>query len=608
MCGIAGGVGKGMKQHIDSNLKLLRNRGPDSEKSLLLGENFLFAASRLAMTDPHPRSNQPMQDFKSKNCIVFNGEIYNFKDLRKQLILDGINFVTESDTEVILKSLQYRGLESIKHFEGMFSFAFYDSKKNTLLLSRDYLGKKPLYYSFTKDYFIFASQVDVIKNYLNNLSLDYESVSAYLRVGYVVSPKTMYREISSVQPGELIEIDLKDLKIISQEYFIPHIITEPANLDIRNALHIALSERVEGHDNIALSMSGGIDSTIIAIESANLGLNCSTYTMKWSDSDKTTYNRDFKAAQLISKKLGLDFNPVEMPSIKTLSDQIHRYVSAIGEPNSNPNGISMMALYSQIALDGHRLVLTGDGADEIFGGYERYSLINRSRNLPSLNNRFINKMLGLGDTKCKIVTNLALACASTETWEYWLRWHEISTTKYLRKHYKDYNFKHFQLSDDALAMALRRQGSKVGPVMFRDLKTWLSMESNVKLDRISMRFSIEARSPFQSEKLIGVGYKEMAASNFNLLNKRTLTRNYPELLSLPILENKNGFLSPLGHWLRNSNNLILEHMEYLGSNFSFDKQELLKISKSPMENDYKNFRFLWSLIILAAWHSSENSN
>jgi len=608
MCGIVGGVGRGIKQHIDSNIRLLSNRGPDSEKSLALGENFLFAATRLAMTDPHPRSDQPMQDIKSKNCIVFNGEIYNFKKIKKQLISDGINFITESDTEVILKSLQYYGLESIKHFEGMFSFAFYNSTKNTILLSRDYLGKKPLYYSMSKDYLIFASQLDIIKKYLSNLSLDYQSISAYLKLGYVLSPKTMYKEISSVRPGEFIEINLKDLQIINKQCFVPYAITEPANLDIRKVVRSALNERVEGHNSLALSLSGGIDSTIIAIETARLGLNCTAYTMKWSDSDKITYNRDFKAAQIISKKLGISFFPVEMPSIKSLSDQIYKYVSAMGEPNSNPNGISMMALYSQIALHGHRLVLTGDGADEIFGGYERYSLINRSRNLPRFNNRFINKMLGLSDTKYKILNSFALASASTETWEYWLRWHEISTTKYLEKNFKDYTFQHVLLDDDALAMFLRINGGKVGPVMFRDMKTWLSMESNVKLDRISMRFSIEARSPFQSEKLIGVGYNKMAASRFNFLNKQILTKHYPELLSLPILEKKNGFLSPLGHWLRNSNNLILEHMEYLSNNFSFDKKELLNISKSPMEGDYKNFRFLWSLIILAAWHNSENYN
>lgn len=189
----------------------------------------------------------------------------------------------------------------------MFSFAFYDSIKNTLLLSRDYLGKKPLYYSISKDYFIFASQLDIIKKYLNNLSLDYQSLSAYLKLGYVLSPKTMYREISSVQPGELIEINLKDLKIITKQYFVPYAITEPANLDIRNAVRSALSERVEGHNSLALSLSGGIDSTIIAIETASLGLNCTAYTMRWSDSDKTSYNRDFKAAQIISKKLGISF-------------------------------------------------------------------------------------------------------------------------------------------------------------------------------------------------------------------------------------------------------------------------------------------------------------
>ena len=146
----------------------------------------------------------------------------------------------------------------------------------------------------------------------------------------------------------------------------------------------------------------------------------------------------------------------------------------------------------------------------------------------------------------------------------------------------------------------------VRAVMYKDLKMWLSMESNVKLDRISMNFSIEARSPFQSEKLIGSAFRELSASNFQILNKKILTQNYSELLSLPILHTKKGFLSPLGHWLRGSDNLIQERLEYLSDFLPFEKVELKKLSMSPSKGVYKDFRFLWSLLILASWHHSES--
>jgi asparagine synthase (glutamine-hydrolysing) len=142
MCGIAGGVGVGMEQYLRTNIKLLRNRGPDSQGILSIDNNLILAASRLAMTDPNPRSNQPMQDHYSKNSIVFNGEIYNFRDLRKKLLLSQIRFNTESDTEVILKSLQNNGNQVIKNFEGMFAFAYHNYQENKLVFARDYLGKK----------------------------------------------------------------------------------------------------------------------------------------------------------------------------------------------------------------------------------------------------------------------------------------------------------------------------------------------------------------------------------------------------------------------------------------------------------------------------------
>jgi asparagine synthase (glutamine-hydrolysing) len=559
------------------------------------------------MTDPHPRSNQPMQDIESKNCIVYNGEIYNFKILRNKLEQNGYKFKTQSDTEVILKSLQIIGLDSIKSFEGMFAFAFYNHSKKSIVLARDYLGKKPLYYSLGRDFLIFSSQINVIKNYLNILNLDYESISTFLRLGYLISPQTMYVEIKSINPGEFMEINLNNLKITTQEFFTPSSIKNHIYLKTRSALKSAILERVEGHDRVALSMSGGIDSTLIALETKNLNLNCTAYTMKWSESDKPYYNKDVESAELITNKLGINFKAVEMPKINRLDDQIDNYLKAMGEPNSNPNGISMMALYSKIAEDGFRLTLTGDGADEIFGGYKRYTTIQSLEKFPTFQSKFINEFFRFIISRNSSLNKAGLVFSPTSTLEYWLRWHELSNSKYLKRLFKSYYFNDFELITDSLSDFLQAEGGKVGPVMFRDLKTWLISESNTKLDRISMHYSIEARSPFQSEKLIGTGYNEMSKSKF-ALNKKILIDNYPEINTLPILTNKTGFLSPLGYWLRSNKNLILGNLEFLSQYLPFDKKELQEISKSPERGDYKKFRVLWNLIILSSWYRLEKVN
>ena len=150
MCGIVGGVGKLSHQVIASNLNLLNRRGPDSQNCIQLDNFLTLGASRLAMTDPHPRSNQPMVDGISGNVLVFNGEIYNYKSIRKNLSSHCITFKTESDTEVLLNALTVWGVDIIPKLQGMFAFVFFDKKHNKLIMARDYLGKKPLFFYINK--------------------------------------------------------------------------------------------------------------------------------------------------------------------------------------------------------------------------------------------------------------------------------------------------------------------------------------------------------------------------------------------------------------------------------------------------------------------------
>lgn len=612
MCGIIGAIGPESHKFIVQNLDLLKHRGPDSQGTILLDNNLTLAATRLAMTDPHPRSNQPMIDNVSSNALVFNGEIYNFKFLKKNLISKGVNFRTESDTELILKALTEFKNEYVKYFEGMFAFGFYNKSNNSLTLARDYLGKKPLYYSIGKNYLVFSSKISIVKKYLihtgldnKSVSLDIKSVSAYLKLGYVINPNTMFEEIKSVQPGELIEIDLTSLAIIDQIKFVPDSIINPPEIEIREMLKNALYERVIGHDSFALSMSGGIDSTIIAILASELNLNCNAYSMRWPESDKSRYNLDATNAKLIARKLGIPFQIVDMPKVNYIPELLYKFIQAMEEPNSNPSGLSMIALYGQITSDNHRLVLTGDGSDEIFAGYSRYKKMNKFHWIPKI---FKNYLLSLGvelESHNQLLSKLAIISTPATNLNYWYHWQQIANDNFVKRFFRDYQDNEIPLEKNEFTQILTQSKSKLPISMYRDLKIWLSMESNNKLDKVSMAFSIEARSPFQSEKLIGVANREMVRREYKIFDKKLLTNQFSELKQLPTNETKMGFVSPLGHWLRNNPSMVLDNINYLKKHFDFNIVILDELIASPNKGNYSNFNFLWSLIVLANWHAAE---
>ena len=572
MCGIVGGIGSNSLDVIHKNLNLLNRRGPDHQAIKTFGNGLTLGSTRLAMTDPYPRSNQPMVDLDTENVILFNGEVYNYKIIRKRLIYQGITFDTDSDTEVLLKSMSFYGPKIIPTLEGMFSFTFYDKKRNVLIIARDYLGKKPLYYYLDRNSFFFASQIEFINKFVSDLKLNLASIKTYLQLGYLIDPKTMFEKINSVRPGEIISIDLNNFTILSTDSFIPTSILKSEDVKISTVVDSALLERVEGHSKFAISLSGGIDSTILALQCSKLGFDAETYSMAWSQADKTRYQSDAAAAKKIASKLGLIHKTIEMPGPDKLDGLLSEYIKAMGEPNSNPSGLSMMILYSEIAKDNHRLVLTGDGADEVFGGY-----------------------------KNKYLKNLVLTLAQVRSDEYWLHWHLISRGTLLAGLITDLPDDKPNIYGSELHNVYSNNENNASNLMFKDLRTWLPMESNRKLDRISMWYSIEARSPFQSERVIGNGYKKMSNSNFLIVNKELLVKAYPDLKTLPVLSSKHGFISPIGFWLRNNKEMIKGSLNSISNYLPFDRNQLARLGNAPQSNTYEDFKLLWSLIVLNRW-------
>ena len=601
MCGISGGIGPRTYEAVEDSLSSLKRRGPDSQKLHRFPNGLTFGAARLAMTDPLPRSNQPFLNLETGNALVFNGEIYNFKILRSELQKKGIEFTTDSDTEVVLKCLEYYGTQIIARFEGMFAFAFFDAKTNELILSRDFLGKKPLYFSTKNNNIFFSSQISVVKKFISAKEIDKRSLSTYLQLGYLVDPFTMYLDISAVQAGEVLHFDLSKRIIRSKYVVAPLKLGSTPGSSIRNVLENSILQRVAGHESFAISLSGGIDSTIISVAAKALGLNPIAFTARWSSADKTKYNIDSKLASEIANRLNIQLRVIEMPDAKEITENLRDFVIAMEEPNANPTGVSMMKLYESIAKEGLRLVLTGDGSDEIFGGYSRHEKVNKLKFFPQLNSNSFEKFMKNNQEKNRLI-KLLYPFINVNKEYAWLFWHLISNESELSSLFQQtMPLPHLSKTIDLKKIYNSRQ-NRVANLLFNDLQLWLNMESNRKLDRVSMWHSIEARSPFQSEELINIGYVEMKKQKFNVLKKEILIKEFPELSEFVNSPEKIGFSSPIGHWMRSNPNLIKKTGDILIDEFRIDAKVWNQLAASPENREFRGITQLWSLVVLGTWY------
>ncbi len=605
MCGILGCFGRNSNLiWVEGRLEGLKHRGPDSQIAMRISDQCSFGAARLAMTDPSDKGNQPFS--LRGDWLVFNGEIYNYKQIKSELFA-GENFSSESDTEVLGRVLQADGLFESTDLNGMYAFAFYEEKNEQLILCRDYSGKKPLYYKVEDETLFFSS--DLKQLYTEVKGVYAPALIQVLTLGYTVDPNTILSDIKSVAPGEVNSFKWVDSKLI-RTFTINgpkkvNLKNLGPNQDLRNRILNAVERRVDGHQKVALSLSGGIDSTIIAICLKILNKSVTAYSVMWPDADKDRYNEDSTLAKKIAEQNGHNFKTTLAVSATDVPRVLDEYVSIMGEPNCNPTGLSMMSLYEAAKSDGHRLMLTGDGADELFYGYNRYQIafnVSQFGPLPRL-----IKLLRLENWGF-MKTILASQMNSFDDWSYW---HRTFTFDEIERFF---NFSKFEINASKIALnsiwedaSSNYENDRVNLMMELDRRIWLTMESNRRLDKVSMAYSIEARSPFQDkdlvESILGANLKTGIKSR---LAKRDLLDAFPELSNLELQKQKVGFISPLGNWIR-TNWQYVEHNLDLLSKSGFLKNQFNILDKTRAElqaGDFATLRKIWALLVIARWLES----
>ena len=498
MCGISGLFGNKKLDHskLISTLNLMKYRGPDhqSYKHYEIGNKKLYLLhSRLSIIDLEPRSNQP---FESDGfVVVFNGEIYNHLDIRKNLVNKGVKFKTESDTEVLLKAYIAYGTKCVEYFEGMWSFAIFDKKKKLLFISRDRFGEKPLFYLVKNNNFYFGSEIKFIKSLLNeNLMVNHSKLRDFLNYGYKFLKKDnnlFFKDIKELKPGCNIIFSGNNFKI--EKYWKPNIkidnkLSEVEIIDkAKELLTDAVKKTTRSDVPIAFTLSGGIDSaSLVSVASKILNLKFKTYSIIDDDErydERKNINKIVSELKCENKKVKLKFKN----NLQTLEEIIHYHE----KPLASIAQLNHYLLMREIKKDGIKVCINGTMSDEIYAGYLDHhlqffsSISDKNYLMDEIKQWKKNVMPGIRNPyfrKYNLYTN------NPNYRSHIYDNHDILQT-FLKKRKK------FKFTEKKFSLNLLRN-RMLNEIFYENTPQILHDE-----DLNSMRHSIENRSPFINKKL-----------------------------------------------------------------------------------------------------------
>jgi len=544
MCGIAGYVGFSKKSPLENNIKKclssLKRRGPDSNgvfSKRIKNKKILFIHSRLSIIDLNKNSNQPMLD--ENGVLIFNGMIYNYLELRKFLESKGVKFRTNSDSEVLLKMLNKFGGKALKMIDGMWSFAHYNFKKSQIIISRDRFGEKPLYFTNVKKNFFFGNSIKALKN-LSGQKLIFDEKKVEMQIKYSdksigLNSNTLFKNINSLAPGHFIKINLKNNKFNRKNYWSlkiknSNISFNSASSKLKKIIKNIVKTRVRSDVKNCMLISGGLDSNTIASyakeHSKIEGYSLVSANKKYDETDLIKLN---------AKKNKLKTNFIRSRSrnsLKILKQIINESYNVL--PATTALGFALLC--SKIKKDKNKVILTGVGGDELFGGYYVNYL---SHILSFRGKKREEKFLFWNKNIKKFIRNK------------YLREFE---NKDLKKNVKRLNF-YIEGNELRNKYFLNKAFPKIKNFskdifynnMFQNFFVQSIPTQNYMNDLISMHFSLEARAPFLSHKLAEYIYS-LKKDYFMYKGKpKSLLREIlKEKIDKKILLNyeKTGFYSP----------------------------------------------------------------
>lgn len=601
MCGILGSVSndRNSVKRFKAALQTLSHRGPDSEgmnEFELSKRKLILGQKRLAIIDLNPQSNQPMSDHTGHFWIIFNGEIYNYLELKSALKKKGHKFKTASDTEVILEGYKEYGLDIFGKLRGMFAIGLYDKKANKLIIARDHFGKKPLYYYLVGDTLVFGSELKALVSFISDktkLSLDREAIIKFLMYGYIPSPRSIYSEIKKLPPATAIEIDLKNLTISkTHKFWQPHKIKliEEDFLDavskVDDLLKESVRRRLIADVPVGSFLSGGIDSSIVTTIASSLHPGIETFSVVYSDKkfDESEY------VKMVGDKLPIKYNLFNFKD-KFAPELMDEVLSLMDEPMADAS-LLPTTFVSKHTRKKVTVALSGDGGDELFGGYPKYNAQKLADNTVFMYLlRAGNAARGLIDRlpitiEKKNIYKKLLEGVRSEGYSRHFVWGSGSFTfSELNKLLRSVKVSEEKIfSESKSYFESFKQKDKGNRLLFLDAMIQLPDWYLVKADRGAMSQSLEVRSPLLDVDLAEYVMSLPSSYKFSLKKNKILLKSVAkDYLPREVIDRKKmGFGLPLNKWLTTQ----------------FKKEVELSLASLPEElfnKDYVNL--LWSSLI-----------
>lgn len=629
MCGITGIlafnlVGKFNKIHITAATMSLEKRGPDFQ-DIYIDDWVGLGHRRLSVIDTSADAHQPMWDESKRYCIVFNGEIFNYRELKKDLETKGASFHSHSDTEILLQLFIREKEQCLHKLNGFFAFCIYDKQEQTFFIARDRYGIKPLLYLFDEDKFIFASEMKTILQYGIEKTLDYASLITYLQLNYIPAPATIFSHVKKLLPGHFLKISGRQMTT-GKWYEIPYgtnlaqtnpVSYEAAKEKFSTLLEEAVQQRLVSDVPLGAFLSGGIDSSVITGLASRHKPDLHTFSIGFRDEkffDETAY------ARLVARHFKTTHTVFSLTN-DDLYANVDAILNYIDEPFADSSAINVYILSKETRKHA-TVALSGDGADELLGGYHKHAAFFRMLN-GGLKKNAVTALLPFWrmfpQSRNNKLSNLTRQLARfaegsrlSPQERYW-QWAGYTgadeATRLLSQPSKEKFISVEYESRKSEILKFITPDHNLNDILLTDMKLVLPNDMLTKTDLMSMAHGLEVRSPFLDYTLVNFVFSLPVQFKLNgSLRKRILQDAFREVLPSRLYNRpKKGFEVPLLKWFRKEmRSLIMDdllsqkHIEQQGI-FNYAEIEKLKrqlFSANPGDVPAR----IWGLVVFQWWH------
>ena len=599
MCGFIGKVSLNEinSQEVLNCNNLIECRGPDQKKQLTANAkddfntnvdfNLAVVFNRLSIIDLSELASQPMFSKQFNSLILFNGEIFNHQQLRLELEDKDIKFFTDhSDTEVLLNGISFYGLDFLNKVIGQFAIVFFDFNKNNIYLIRDRLGQKPIFYKSDQNNLSFSSNLKSLISLNKGYTIDETSLFTYLDLGVVPSPKTIIKDIYKVKPGEAIKFKIQNDKFIKEDFNYWNIedFVGEEKFDSKKFFELfndSVNSRLISDVPVANFLSGGIDSTSLIKCLNDNGKNVNTFSVSYDDN---RYDESIWSSQVADRYK--TNHSTEKIYIHEINESLEDSIDIFDEPYSDPSTLPSFIL-SKLISKNYKVALSGDGGDELLGGYLRTKLTLNNKNFKfNLSEKTFNLYPSIFGSGSKILSK----SENIET-RYRSFFHDKKLLNLLKINHQNQEF-------DSV---FKKNISDYKKLMLFEYKLYLSEMMMLKVDRTSMANSLEVRSPFVDHRLIEY-ILSTSPTYYQSNNTKAILKNYlsDDFNREFINRKKMGFVFNLEKWTYSNIGIIKNEFQKL-NDFDISVSSLNKLSKVKSRI---NAQRIWKLYFLEKYLKS----